>query len=88
MNHKTPLFLFVIFPLALIATTALSADKKKMPRQDVIEVPAIGEGLCVQSRWGYPEDIARAAAMLARGDLAYSTGQVVMVDGGLTLGRL
>jgi len=48
----------------------------------------IGEGLCVQPRWGYPEDIGKAVAMLARGDLAYSTGQVIMVDGGLTIARL
>jgi 3-oxoacyl-[acyl-carrier protein] reductase len=48
----------------------------------------IGEGLFVQARWGLPEDIGRAAAMLARGDLAYSTGQVIMVDGGMTLPRL
>lgn len=48
----------------------------------------IGEGLCCQSRWGYPEDIGKAVRMLARGDLPYSTGQVIMVDGGLTLQRL
>lgn len=48
----------------------------------------IAEGLCVQSRWGTPEDVGRAVAMLARGDLPFSTGQVVMVDGGLTLQRL
>jgi NAD(P)-dependent dehydrogenase (short-subunit alcohol dehydrogenase family) len=48
----------------------------------------IGEGLCVQSRWGFPEDIGRAVAMMVRGDIAYSTGQVVRVDGGLTLQRL
>ena len=48
----------------------------------------IAEGLCVQARWGMPEDIGRAVAMLVRGDLAYSTGQVIMVDGGLTLPRL
>lgn len=48
----------------------------------------IAEGLCVQPRWGLPEDIGRAVAMMARGDIAYSTGQVVMVDGGLTLQRL
>ena len=48
----------------------------------------LSEGLCVQSRWGLPEDVGKAVAMLARGDLAYSTGQVVMVDGGLTLERL
>jgi 3-oxoacyl-[acyl-carrier protein] reductase len=46
------------------------------------------EGLCVTPRWGEPEDVGRAVAALARGDFAYSTGQVVMVDGGMTLGRL
>lgn len=48
----------------------------------------IAEGLCVQARWGMPEDVGRAVAMLVRGELAYSTGQVIMVDGGLTLPRL
>jgi NAD(P)-dependent dehydrogenase (short-subunit alcohol dehydrogenase family) len=48
----------------------------------------IAEGLTVQPRWGYPEDVGKAVAMLARGDLPYSTGQVVMVDGGLTIPRL
>ncbi|HYW79732.1 MAG TPA: 3-ketoacyl-ACP reductase [Thermoguttaceae bacterium] len=48
----------------------------------------IAEGIMVQSRWGLPEDVGRAVAMLVRGDLTYSTGQVLMVDGGLTLPRL
>jgi NAD(P)-dependent dehydrogenase (short-subunit alcohol dehydrogenase family) len=48
----------------------------------------IAEGLLVQPRWGTPDDTGRAVAMLARGDLPYSTGQVIMVDGGLTLPRL
>ena len=48
----------------------------------------IAEGLLVQSRWGLPEDVGRAVAMLVRGELAYSTGQVIMVDGGFTLERL
>jgi len=48
----------------------------------------IAEGLMVQARWGFPEDIAKAAAALARGDFAYSTGQVIMVDGGMTIPRL
>ncbi|MET0413088.1 MAG: 3-ketoacyl-ACP reductase [Polyangiaceae bacterium] len=48
----------------------------------------IEDGLCVQPRWGTPEDVGRAVAALARGDFPYSTGQVVMVDGGLTLPRL
>lgn len=45
-------------------------------------------GLCVTKRWGYPEDIGKAVASLARGDFPYSTGQVIMVDGGLTMPRL
>jgi len=48
----------------------------------------IGEGLMVQARWGFPVDIGKAAAALARGDFAYSTGQVIMVDGGMTIPRL
>ena len=48
----------------------------------------ISEGLCVQPRWGFPDDVGRAVAALARGDFPFSTGQVIMVDGGLTLPRL
>jgi len=44
--------------------------------------------LLVQKRWGEPEDVGRAVAVLARGDLPYSAGQVIRVDGGLTLRRL
>jgi 3-oxoacyl-[acyl-carrier protein] reductase len=46
------------------------------------------EGLAIQRRWGTPEDVGKAVASLARGDLPYSTGQVIMVDGGLTIQRL
>jgi NAD(P)-dependent dehydrogenase (short-subunit alcohol dehydrogenase family) len=42
----------------------------------------------VQSRWGFPDDVGKAVAALARGDFPFSTGQVVMVDGGLTMPRL
>ncbi|KAA5549120.1 3-ketoacyl-ACP reductase [Adhaeribacter rhizoryzae] len=48
----------------------------------------IAEGLTVQKRWGTPEDVGKAVAALAKGDFPYSTGQVIMVDGGLTLSRL
>ena len=48
----------------------------------------IGEGLVPQGRWGTPEDVGRVAAALARGDAPYSTGAVIVVDGGLTLPRL
>ena len=48
----------------------------------------ISGGLTLQKRWGSPLDVGRAVAMLARGDLPYSTGQVILVDGGLTVQRL
>ncbi|MBS1368414.1 MAG: 3-ketoacyl-ACP reductase [Lentisphaeria bacterium] len=48
----------------------------------------IAEGLTLQPRWGEPADIGKAVAMLLRGDLAYSTGQVINVDGGMEIGRL
>ncbi len=47
----------------------------------------ISNGLCVQSRWGLPEDVGKVAAAMANGSMPYSTGQVVMVDGGMTLQR-
>jgi len=48
----------------------------------------IADGLCVTRRWGVPDDVGKAVAALARGDFPYSTGQVIMVDGGLTMPRL
>ena len=48
----------------------------------------IGEGLTVQNRWGYPDDVGKVVASLASGNFPYSTGSVVMVDGGLTIPRL
>lgn len=62
-------------------TDMTSAVKEKYDR-------LLEEGLCLQARWGFPEDVGRAVAMLVRGDLSYSTGQVIMVDGGLTMPRL
>jgi NAD(P)-dependent dehydrogenase (short-subunit alcohol dehydrogenase family) len=48
----------------------------------------IANGLLVESRWGEPEDVGRAVAMLARGEMSYATGNVLRIDGGLTLRRL
>ena len=41
-------------------------------------------GLVPQRRWGTPDDVGRAVAALATGDVPYATGAVVVVDGGLT----
>lgn len=48
----------------------------------------ISEGLMVEKRWGTPQDVGKVVATLALGDLPYGTGQVIMVDGGMTLPRL
>lgn len=48
----------------------------------------IAAGLVPMARWGYPEDVARAVAALADGQLAFSTGSVIQVDGGLSISRL
>lgn len=48
----------------------------------------IDEGLLLQPRWGIPEDVGKTVASLARGDMAYSTGQMIRVDGGLSIKRL
>lgn len=46
------------------------------------------EGLAVEPRWGEPEDVGGAVATLASGRLSYATGNIVMVDGGMTIQRL
>jgi 3-oxoacyl-[acyl-carrier protein] reductase len=48
----------------------------------------IEQGLCVQKRWGQPDDVGKCVAALANGSFPYSTGQVFMIDGGLTIARL
>jgi len=48
----------------------------------------IAGGLTVENRWGMPDDVGRAVAMLGRGELTYATGNVLNIDGGLTIRRL
>lgn len=48
----------------------------------------IADGLCVTRRWGFPDEVGKAVASLARNDFPYSTGQTIMIDGGLTIPRL
>lgn len=48
----------------------------------------IADGLTVQKRWGLPEDVGKAVAALSTGSFPYSTGQVIMVDGGMNIPRL
>lgn len=65
----------------VISTDMTSGVKEKYDR-------LIEQGLCVTKRWGYPDDVGKAVGSLANGQFPYSTGQVIMVDGGLTIDRL
>lgn len=65
----------------IIKTDMTSAVEEKYDR-------LIAEGLTVQPRWGYPEDVGKAVLSLVQGDFPYSTGEVIMVDGGISLQRL
>jgi 3-oxoacyl-[acyl-carrier protein] reductase len=65
----------------IIETDMTSGVKEKYDQM-------IAEGLTVEKRWGVPEDVGKVVAALASGNLPYSTGQVIMVDGGLTIPRL
>ena len=48
----------------------------------------IAGGLTPIKRWGQPSDIGRAIAAVARGDLPFSTGEVLNVDGGFHMRTL
>jgi NAD(P)-dependent dehydrogenase (short-subunit alcohol dehydrogenase family) len=45
----------------------------------------IAQGLTPIARWGEPADVGRAVATIAAGQLPFSAGQVIYVDGGLSL---
>jgi 3-oxoacyl-[acyl-carrier protein] reductase len=65
----------------IMATDMTSAVKEKY---DLL----IAEGLVPEGRWGQPEDVGEAAAAVIRGDLPFSTGSIIYVDGGFNLRRL
>lgn len=48
----------------------------------------IEDGLTPIKRWGTPEDVAKAVSVLCSGDLDFSTGEVINVDGGYHIRRL
>lgn len=52
------------------------------------EHPQVAKGLLAQMpmrRFGTPEEVAKAALFLASDDSAYTTGEGIMVDGGMSL---
>jgi len=48
----------------------------------------IGDGLVPQRRWGFPQDVGRAVAALARGDFSYATGLILELSGGMNIRHL
>jgi 3-oxoacyl-[acyl-carrier protein] reductase len=65
----------------VIATDMTGGVKEKYDRM-------IEQGAWPIRRWGRPEDVGRAVAAIARGDLPYSTGEVINIDGGFHLRTL
>jgi len=65
----------------IIATDMTAGVREKYDR-------LIAGGLVPERRWGTPGDVGRAVAALARGELPYATGQVINLDGGLSIPRL
>ena len=55
---------------------------------DEIDAQGLEEALNMipMRRYGKPEDIAAAMAFLASDDAAYITGQVLRVNGGMSMG--
>ncbi len=48
----------------------------------------VKEGATLEPRIGKPEDIGQVVATLVKGDLPYASGQIINVDGGLTIARM
>ena len=65
----------------IVATDMTAAVKAKYDK-------LIADGLTPIQRWGAPDDVAQAVAACARGELAFSTGEVINVDGGFHLRTL
>jgi 3-oxoacyl-[acyl-carrier protein] reductase len=76
--HNIPVFEIEpgIIRTDMIASVAASYDQR------------IADGLLPQRRMGEPSDVARAVRAIADGQLDYSTGQVLHVDGGFHLRTL
>lgn len=62
----------------IIATEMTAPSKERYDR-------FFAEGRCPMPRWGEPAEVGRAVASCAAGDLPYTVGQAISIDGGLTL---
>lgn len=65
----------------IIATDMTSGVREKYDR-------LIADGLCPISRIGQPEDVGKTVLALCDGFLGYSTGEIINVDGGMTIQKL
>jgi 3-oxoacyl-[acyl-carrier protein] reductase len=65
----------------IIETDMTSGVKEKYDKM-------ISQGITPIRRWGKPEDIGKAVAVIARGELPFSTGEVINVDGGFHMKTL
>lgn len=65
----------------IIETAMTAAVKDKYDRR-------IADGLVPAGRWGQPADIGAAVLPLVDGSMAYATGSVIALDGGLSIPRL
>lgn len=45
----------------------------------------ISQGLTLERRWGEAADVGRAVRTLISGEIPYATGQVLKIDGGMTI---
>jgi NAD(P)-dependent dehydrogenase (short-subunit alcohol dehydrogenase family) len=74
------IYVYEVCP-GVIASDMTAPVKEKYDR-------LIAEGLSPIRRWGQPDDVAAAVAMLAAGTLPFSTGERINVDGGFHIRRL
>lgn len=65
----------------IIATDMTTAVTEKYTK-------LIEGGLLPIKRWGYPKDVAEAVSAICSDKLAYSTGEVLNIDGGFHIRRL
>ncbi|QIG50486.1 3-ketoacyl-ACP reductase [Nordella sp. HKS 07] len=65
-----------------VIETAMTSVAKESYQRRIAD-----EGLTLLPRMGAPADIGRIAATLARGDLPYTTGQVISADAGMLVQR-
>lgn len=73
-------------PVYEIRPGFMDTDMIEKVRETYLELTRNGATLI--PRIGKPEDVGKVVTAIVRGDLPYTTGQVINVDGGLTIERM